>query len=658
MQRKVVAATMVVLFGLLGFMAAMVADFHDRSWPQSLGVEAQITVDFSQTGIAADAGRELLRRTGEEYHLGLYKVAPDLEDTGREVFVAINGQSLRSVEWFGEQRDSEVVAPERLANSKPDGAYLVVDPARLGEAVSALRAEGIGVTVTEASVLDTVRSLVSASQSGFMAPVAAAALLVAALTVFWLAARARSRALRVLAGGSPWRIQAQDIGGYLLYLLGSAVLVGVLCCGLVGLSRGWLHVPLFAQAMVSFEIIAFVLCGVVILLLSVVAWPSAALFATRKPAVTMLQRPARIVQALTLFALVASAGPAWLAVQETEQTAQQLATWYEFSDQVMLGFEVGPDHLDVVANRVQQAVSRAESEGQVVMSYTIKESDWSADFGPYSAISIVNSGWMNLVSTSVGKDALVPVSMEQEWPVIQRGLGESWEIWSRGTRSEEEVLADLRLHVPAKGVAYPVADGGRPGQLSFLTDVLVIEAPTVQAVFNPSNLVSLASTGNVLLTGVAETNDLLHEAGLDEAGLAELGVEGAILPLYAAEQGILRAQFAAHLARILSVAVVAMTAAFLVAAGVNAVIAALLNTRRDFPMRLSGATWEQVTRPRARRELILGAVVVAVALFLQLQTPAALLATAVAGIVGLAVLYLAHAAAAATIFARITHRKL
>ncbi|MDO5083274.1 MAG: hypothetical protein Q4D89_07730, partial [Arachnia propionica] len=573
-------------------------------------------------------------------------------------FVAVNGQPLRSVEWFGDQRDSEVVALERLANSKPDGAYLVVDSARLGEAAAALRAEGIGVIVTEASVLDTVRSLVSVSQNGFMAPVAAAALLVAALTVFWLATKARSRALRVLAGGSPWRIQAQDIGGYLLFLVGSAVLVGLLCCGFVGLTRGWVHVPLFAQALVSFEIIAFVLCGVVILLLSVVAWPSAALFATRKPAVTMLQGPACIVQVVTLFALVASAGPAWLAAQEAEQSARQLATWYEFSDQVMLGFEMALDDLDVVANRVQQAVSSAESEGQAVMSYTIKETDWSADFGPYSAISIVNSGWINLVSTSVGDDVLVPVSQEQEMLMVRQELGDSWVVWNRNARSEGEVLADLKFHVPASGVAYPVADGGRPGQLSFFNDVLVIEAPSVDVVFDPPNLVSLASTGNVMLTGVAETNELLKEAGLDEAGLAELGVEGAIRPLYAAEQGILRAQFAAHLARILTVAVVAMTAAFSVAAGVNAVIAALLNTRRDFPMRLSGATWEQTTRPRARRELILGGVVVAVALLLQLGTPTALLATAVAGIAGLAVLYLAHAAAAAMIFTRITHRKL
>lgn len=172
-------------------------------------------------------------------------------------------------------------------------------------------------------------------------------------------------------------LEVQDIGGYLLYLVGSAVLVGLLRCGLVGLSRGWLHVPHFAQAMV--------------------------------------QTPARIVQAVTLFALIAAAGPAWVAVQETEQSARQLATWHEFSDRVMLSFEMGEEHLDVVAERVQQVVSTAEAEGRVVMSYTIKETDWSADFGPYSAVSIVNSGWIDLVSGSAGEDALVPVSLEQRY---------------------------------------------------------------------------------------------------------------------------------------------------------------------------------------------------------------------------------------------------
>ena len=598
----------------------------------------------------------MLVSIGQNQDLGLYKQAPDLADTGSDVFVALDGQPLQSVQWFGGQPASEVLGPERLANSSPDGTYFVENPEHLAQAVAELTAQGVGVVRIDASVTDTIRQL--ATESGFGAPVLAAALLVAALTVFWLASRARSRALRVLGGGSAWRIQTQDMGGYLLLLLGCAALVAAVSCALVGAFRGWVYVPVFATGLLAFEAVTVLISVVVIIVMSCVAWPSADLFAARKPAVVTLRGPARAVQGATLLALIACAGPAWTASQDAEQTARQLATLNELSDQVALNFAMSEQYLDQIAPQVMQVVASAEDEGQASMSYTIKERDWVGDFGDYSAISIVNAGWIDLVGKSVGPDALVPVDHELVGEMLDRVLSSSIEVWGGQPSSGTDVLAELQAYRPAPGVAFPVADAGSSGQLSFLDDVLVLEAPAISSVFDARNLISLASTGNVVLTGVGTTQERLDAAGLDAKNLEAMGVEGSVYPLYAAEQGILSAQYAAYLARILAISVAALAVAFIVAAGVNAMVAALLNARRDFPMRLTGATWERTTRPRALRDLSVGGLLVILVLAFQFGNPAAFLATAVTGIAGLAVIYLSHSAAAAAAFSRVTHRKL
>lgn len=241
MQKKIVASSLVALFALLGFMAVVLTDFHDRAWPQDAGVESELTLDFSHASLDPLGSVDFLVSLGDDYGLGLFKAAPDLSDTGKEVFVALNGQEGHSIQWFGGQPASIVLGPDRLIHSSPDGTYYVQDSSRLDEAVDQLQQRNVGVVRTDASVLDTVRQL--ASESGFFAPVLAAVLLMAALSVFWLASQARSRALRVLAGGSPWRIQAQDVGGFLLLLTSCATLVAVVSCALVATLRGWATFP-------------------------------------------------------------------------------------------------------------------------------------------------------------------------------------------------------------------------------------------------------------------------------------------------------------------------------------------------------------------------------------------------------------------------------
>ncbi|RRS01526.1 hypothetical protein [Glycomyces terrestris] len=653
MQKQLVAATMTALFALLGAMAVMVADFHDRSWPQRLGAQARITLDFGGAGLAHEEATALVVSVSREHRLGLVKLAPDLDDSRREVFVALDGRPLHEVAWFGDREPAPVLGPERLADSPPDGTYLVRDVSGLDAAVADLRAAGVAVARTDASVADTVRHLVL--ETGFTAPALAGALLVAALTVYRLASRARSRALRVLAGADPWRIQAQDAGGHLALLFGCAAAVAAASCLLVGLLRGWVYVPLFATGLLLFEAATLAVSLAVVAVASCLAWPSADLFATRRPPVAALRWPARIVQAATLTALVACAGPAWTAARDAGQTARELAAWNEFADQVRIAFAVEDRYFDVVAPYFAQMVEDAEADGEAAMSYTITAADWGGDFGPYSAVSFVNPNWIELVGASAGPDALVEADPAPATAMLERELGPQLELWRTGADAAD-VLGAVRLLAPAPGVQYPVAESG--GRLGFRDDVLVLEAPTIGTVFDPGDIANLASSGNLVFTGADATRARLDAAGLGEASLAAIGVRGELYPLHAAEEGILQAQFAAYLARLLALAVAALAVAFVVAAAVNAIVAALLHARRDFPMRLSGATWERAARPRAGRELLAGAPLVLLVLAFRLADPAALAVTAATGAAGLTLLYFGHGIAAGAVFSHVTHRRL
>lgn len=656
-QKKVVAGVTVALYAILAFLAIMVTDFHDRSWPQRLGVQSQVSLGFSGSTIDPDLVVEYVSHLSKAHRLDMYKVAPDLNDTGAAVYVSMDSRDRAEVHWFGDQRPAMVLDVERLASSSGDGTYLVRDTTDLPAAVTALRAAGVSVERRDASVLDTIAHL--GVQAGVAAPLLAVCLLVAAMTVFWLAVRARSRALRVLAGAAPWRIQAQDVGAFVAVLAISAIGVTLMSSLAVGLLRGWVYVPTFVTALAAFNVVTVAASVAVVVAMSSVAWPNADLFARRTPAVASLRWPARAVQAVTLLALIAFTAPAWAAAQDAGQRARQLAAWNELSDQVALTFGMREEYFDRIADPVSVLVAGAESEGQAALSYTITAERWQGDFGPYSAISIVNPAWVELVEGSLGAGALVPADQRVAGPILRRELGPSLEIWGADSRrGQAAVLAALVAYRPAPGVTFPVVDGGARGRLSFLDDVLVVLAPTIGTVFDPDNTTSLASTGNIILTGVDATTRRLDAAGLDAAGLARRGVEGTLRPLYMAEDGILQAQYATYVARLLSISLATMAVAFVVASAVNATISAILNGRRDFPLRLTGVTAEAVVRARALTDVAGGVVIALGVIAIRARSLEALGVTLAATAFGLAAVYISHAVAVGAVFTRVSQRRM
>jgi len=645
------------LFALLALVAAIVTDLHDRDFPQALGAQSRVGLDFGESQLRDRAAFAALTRMDAQWRLGLVRIAPDLAgDSDERVFVTLNDGDLPATfPWFNGAAAGKVVGADRLANSSPDGSYLVTgDGARLGEFETALRAAGVRVTTVDASVTESLKFAMR--EGGFGAAVLAGFALIAALALFWLSMKARSRALRVLGGCPTLRIQAQDLGGFAVALTVSAAAVTLAAAAYVGLFHGWRYVGVFVKATVGLEAGVIAVSLLVALAMSASAWPSATMLATREPAVKSLRKAAVVIQAVTFLLVVGAAGPAWSAYRNSSATAAEMAQWKNLADQVAVQFGVSDEEMTALEPRIGKLVGDAESSGAVAYSYTFTDETWGGDLGGYSAVAFVNQRWLDLMTTNAPAGALAPVPYDRVKGMVTREFGETFTLLARDKAPGAEVLSGFDYRKPAAGFRLPVGEGGGGGSLKFLDDVLVAVVPSLHETFNDRNLTSMVSTRNLVFTGVAPTQALLQRNGLSAEALSGRGIKGDLTVVYIAEEGILRAQFMAYMVWLMNLALGALVVAFAVAAAISALITALLHAKRDFPLRLAGRSWARILRSRVARELLAGAAIVAlVAVF---QQPDAVGAPLVAALFGVFVVPLSHLAAANWCFAGVSRRRI
>jgi hypothetical protein len=655
-HKRVAAVLSATLFCLLALVAAVVTAVHDRDFPQALGAHSALGLDFADSELTDRDALAELTSLDAQWDVGLVKIMPDLAgDADRRVFVTLGDRDLPVVfRWFSGTGAGRVVGSERLANSPPDGSYLVTgDTAGLAALAQRLRDAGVRVTRTDASVADSLRF--SLGEGGFRTAVLAACALGAALALFWLSMNTRSRALRVLGGSPALRIQAQDLGGFaaVLLLTGAAVAAGSAAC--VALLAGPSYVGVFVRALLALQLAVVAASMLVALAMSAVAWPSAVMLATRQPAVRSLRSAAAVVQAATFVLIVAAAGPAWSAQQRSAAVAAETAQWTNLAEQVAVRFAMAGDDMSRLEPRVGDLVADAEAAGALAFSYTFTEDQWQGDFGGYSAVAFVNQAWLDLLAREAppGAMAAVPSGLVQD--MLVRLLGEQLTLNSRDNVPGAAVLAGLEYQRPAGGFRLPVSEGGS-GSLQFRDDVLVAVVPSVHATFNDGDLTSMMSSKNVLFSGVTATRQLLEHNGLGAGDLRKLGVEGDLNVVYVAEDGILIAQFTAYMVRLMTLALAGLAVAFSVAAAITALITSLLHAQRDFPLRLSGRSWPRIIRGRAARDLAAGAALVGVVALIQRPSQAgALLAAA---LLGALVVPLSHLLAARWCFAGVVGRRI
>ncbi|OLO17432.1 hypothetical protein BKP29_0221255, partial [Bacillus licheniformis] len=180
--------------------------------------------------------------------------------------------------------------------------------------------------------------------------------------------------------------------------------------------------------------------------------------------------------------------------------------------------------------------------------------------------------------------------------------------------------------------------------------------PSLYDTYNDSALTSMVSGSNIVFTGVTATQELLGKHGLDVKALRDRDINGELKVVYVAEEGILRAQFAAYVVWLLNLALIALVIAFTVAAAISALITALLQAKRDFPLRVAGQSWVRILRSRVAKEMLVGVGLVGVVVLL--QRPDEIGAVLVAAVYGLLVVPLSHLFAVRWCFDRASKRRI
>lgn len=659
MHKRIIVTVSAVMFTLLAVAVALVADMHDRSYPEQLRAKAGVSLDFSLSEMSDEEAFRHLGALSDSLDLGLVKVAPDLSgDQSGQVFVAMGtpGRLPDKIERFGDEPDAQIKGPAALEHSYAGGEYLVTGTtSQVGAFKTWLRTHQVGNKWNEDNLGATMMLVLR--QGSFATSMLAAVALMVSLVLYWLSVKAKGRAVRVLAGVSTWRIQYEDLCGFLTWILAAAIICDIGAVAYIALAHGGAFVPYYISTLLTFDAIVILTTMACAVAMSAASWPSVRMLAAREPAVKSLRKASVALKVATFTLVLVAVSPAVAAYTASKDTAAQQAKWKSLADQVALSFPaaMGESGFQGLMADVGAVVADAEERGALALSYTWTGDDVpGVDLGSQRHVSLVNQRWLDLMfkegggaGNQIGRPdaALVPVPLDQVPDGARRFLVQNMELWSRGGLTGDEVLTKLSFHryEGTSGMPLSLAGGG---DLVFPDDALVIVVPDVHQLFNDDFLASTTSSKNLLFTGVAPTQALLAQHGLQHK----------VQVKHVAEEGVLRAQLTAYFAWLQGVSLVALTVALAVAAFIGAFITAVLKARRDFPLRLAGRRWSEILADRVVTEWSVGAAL-AVLVILARGMQGSILVAAVA-LAGLLISPVTHLVAARWTFENVSLRRL
>lgn len=607
MHRRLVFAVSLVLFALLALLATVITDLNDRSFPQGLRASSVLSLDFAQSGMDDVEAFANLAAQDQRWHLGLVKVAPDLSGDIDRVFISVTpgAHPPRDIPLFRPSERAQLRNASALSRSYATGQYLITD--RNAEPAgfrSWLAEHQVGVTWVDNSVGTTVRAVTE--QNEFLIAVVAAVMLFVALILYWLTVLARGRALRVLGGTSAARVQLEDLVGVAAPVVVAAVMCGAAVTAIVGAHSGWVFTPELLRAVAVIFGTVLVATVVVAAVMSAVSLPSPKMLANRTPGVVTLRKVSAALKLVTFLLVIATIGPAVGSYQNAAQAAQQQAQWRSLSQQVRVAVNGahGETGFQRIKNQLGATVLDSQRSNGVAFSYT-----WTPDMvsaaglaRPSQDVSLVSPSWLALMKRdpASSKD-FTPDPGAASSPMVRGFLAPNMGLWRRGETPGDVFrgMQFLRFHSTK---TLPLASAGS-GDLIFASDALLVVVPDVHAAFNDDYLGSVMSTGNLLFNGADATTAVLHRNELYQQTRV----------VYAATEGVLRAQFAAYFAWLRGVSLASMLIALLIAAAVSALISSIIAAKRDFPLRLNGTSWPRIVADRVSIEV---AFIVGFALFI------------------------------------------
>lgn len=600
MLKSIIRMTAVVTVIITAMLSYTQLSFLEKDYP--LGTQYSGTILFSDSSLSRaeilDGMRHISREQGIEIYLG----TPGKSDPfhGLDLYSLGDSQPDQPIDisWLSLYRHGKLYPASELGDTNLSAVY-------------AVKGSDAGVAALTRWAIDQEATTVGWGLGGPLALFASGlvyggagiplvALVVLGITVVlaWYAARAESRAVRLLAGTSAFRIQAQDMVGWLRIAVPVAAL-GMLAVGAgFALTRG-IGNGLAMAGVVGGYLVA--LGGVVVVfgvVASVLTRPSVASLALRTPPEARFEFPSQLLKAVTLALGLAALPALLLHIGSSLHQADiqgRVTPLTGYVSQAVGGATV--EKLDSSIDDLDRFIAAADATGTVAYAEIVNRDDPAPEFAAegFDSLAVINARYAQLFGLSQDNGTLAPVAEETaERLVTALENTEAGDLRS-GVRQKEKTLTANGLKayrvVGDGGIVAPTGSG-----LGFLQarQPLLLVSEHISAALDDDALYAGLSSGYLMFGDVSVIDKAARETAVTSLLMDRSRVT---------DSALLSAQFAYQGAGSTGASIAVLLAAIAVSGWLSAQVYAANNARFIYPMLTYGRSWWSVLRHRIVAEV-------------------------------------------------------
>lgn len=587
---RVVGAITVVVASLLAYIQLT---FVEQGFP--LGSQHRGTILFGESGLTTEQILTGLAEVSRQYDLEIYLEVPGKDDPfqGLDVYAVGHEQPTAPtrIAWLSLTRHGMLYPAAELRETNLSTVYAVKGS---WEGVTALTrwAESVGAQPGqwgEETPFTVFSGGLVHGAAGI--PLVALAVLWVTIVLAWYAARAGARAVRLLAGTPGWRIQAQDVLGWLRVVV-PVLLAGVLVVlTAVGLVKGWSN-GLAVGGVVAGYLMLMLGLGVCFgLVASMVTAPSVSSLVLRKPPEARFEFPSQLLKAVALsLGLAALPALLWQAQGSlTRATIQgRVVALTGYVSQSVGG--VTEEELDAAYEQLDWFVQAVDATGTLAYAEILTRGEVPAELvaAGFDSVAVVNSHYAERFGLGVGDGSLEPVPAEQTEELLASGRL-STRLRDDGASAEANGLRGYRV-TGGEGIVAPSGSG-----LGFrhAERPLLLISEKISTSLSADSLVSALTSDYLLFKDTTVIDRAAHDAGVSQMLLSRSR---------ATDSALLAAQFANQVVFTVGAGIVILLAAIAVSGWLSARVYASNNARFIYPMLTYGRSWWTVLRCRILTE--------------------------------------------------------
>ena len=567
--------------------------FVEQGFP--LGSQHRGTILFGESGLTTEQILTGLAEVSRQYDLEIYLEVPGKDDPfqGLDVYAVGHEQPTEPtrIAWLSLTRHGMLYPAAELRETNLSTVYAVKGS---WEGVTALTrwAESVGAQPGqwgEETPFTVFSGGLVHGAAGI--PLVALAVLWVTIVLAWYAARAGARAVRLLAGTPGWRIQAQDVLGWLRVVV-PVLLAGVLVVlTAVGLVKGWSN-GLAVGGVVAGYLMLMLGLGVCFgLVASMVTAPSVSSLVLRKPPEARFEFPSQLLKAVALsLGLAALPALLWQAQGSlTRATIQgRVVALTGYVSQSVGG--VTEEELDAAYEQLDRFVQAVDATGTLAYAEILTRGEVPAELvaAGFDSVAVVNSHYAERFGLGVGDGSLEPVPAEQTEELLASGRL-STRLRDDGASAEANGLRGYRV-TGGEGIVAPSGSG-----LGFrhAERPLLLISEKISTSLSADSLVSALTSDYLLFKDTTVIDRAAHDAGVSQMLLSRSR---------ATDSALLAAQFANQVVFTVGAGIVILLAAIAVSGWLSARVYASNNARFIYPMLTYGRSWWTVLRCRILTE--------------------------------------------------------